>query len=269
MTEMTRDLSDDYANGVHIPGGADYPARWARDAAAFRARVPLRQGLRYGPGPRETFDLVLPGDLAPNGAAPRGTVVFVHGGYWMEGAPDLCSHLAAGPVARGWAVAMPAYALCPDVRITDIVAQVARAVAAVGAMVPGPLVLTGHSAGGHLVARLGCDDVALVLRDRVARIVPISPIANLAPLRRTAMNAVLRLDAAEVAAQSPLLRPAPRVPVTLRVGAQERPVFLQQADWLVRAWGAGIEIVPGRHHFDVIDALAEPDSALCDLLCGS
>ncbi len=83
------------------------------------------------------------------------------------------------------------------------------------------------------------------------------------------MNAVLRLDAAEVAAQSPLLRPAPRVPVTLRVGAQERPVFLQQADWLVRAWGAGIEIVPGRHHFDVIDALAEPDSALCDLLCGS
>ncbi|NCO86415.1 MAG: alpha/beta hydrolase [Rhodobacterales bacterium] len=263
MTDQTRDLSDDYANGAHIPGGADYPARWARDAAAFRDHVAVQTGLAYGPGPRETFDLVLPG------GAPRGTVVFVHGGYWMEGSPDLWTHLAAGPLARGWAVALPGYALCPEVRITQIVAQVARAVEAVGARVAGPLVLTGHSAGGHLVARLGCDDVALGLRERVARIVPISPIANLAPLLCTGMNAVLRLDPAEAAAQSPLLRPAPRVPVTVRVGADERPAFLQQADWLARGWGVGCDVVPGRHHFDVIDALAVPQSGLCDLLCGS
>jgi acetyl esterase/lipase len=250
------DLDDAYANSAHIPGGAGFPARWAAAAEAFRAGARGRLGLPYGSGEREVFDLFLPG------REPLGLVVFIHGGYWRAFDRSLWSHLAAGPVARGWACAIPSYDLCPAVRIAAITRQVARAVTAAAAAVAGPLVLTGHSAGGHLVARAICADVALPVIGRVRRAVPISPLANLAPLMRTAMNRDLRLDAAEAAAESPMLHPRPDVPVTVWVGSAERPVFLDQARWLARAWDARLVEDPGRHHFDVIDGLARGKSPL-------
>ena len=41
---------------------------------------------------------------------------------------DLWSHLAAGPVARGWIVAMPGYPLAPEARIAEITRSIAEAV---------------------------------------------------------------------------------------------------------------------------------------------
>jgi hypothetical protein len=116
-----------YANAKHIPGGADYPARWAAAAAGFRAACGdrARLGLGLGPGdgaePAGWFDLFL-----PEGAA-RGLVIFVHGGYWLRFGPRDFSHLAAGPLARGWAVAMPAYTLAPAARIAAMTRQIVAA----------------------------------------------------------------------------------------------------------------------------------------------
>ena len=255
------DTTEAYANSAFIPGGESYPGRWAAAAGAFRARVPP-QVLAYGAGPRERVDL-----FRPEGA-PLGLVVFVHGGYWMQGDRSLWSHLAAGPLAAGWAVAVPEYDLCPAVDIAGITARVARAVEVAAAEVAGPLRLTGHSAGGHLVARLGCADVALAVRGRVARIVPISPLADLAPLMSAAMNATLRIDAATARAESPMRHPAPACPVTVWVGGAERPAFLDQARWLGQAWGCPVEVDPGRHHFDVIEGLEQAGSPLTRALLG-
>jgi len=58
------------------------------------------------------------------------------------------------------------------------------------------------------------------------------------------------------------------VPVTVWVGGDERPVFLDQAGWLAEAWNAELVIDKGRHHFDVIDGLADPDSAMMLALLG-
>jgi acetyl esterase/lipase len=249
-------------NGAHIPGGGDYPARWSAAATAWRDGARGRLGLAYGEGARERFDLFLPD------GKPLGTVVFVHGGYWRAFGREMWSHLAAGPVARGWAVAMPSYDLCPAVRIGGITRQIAQAVQRVADEVAGPMVLTGHSAGGHLVARMGCADVALPVLGRVVRIVPISPVADLRPLIETEMNADFGLDQAEAAAESPVLHPAPPVPVHVWVGAAERPVFIEQAGMLARVWDAGLSVVPGRHHFDIIAGMAEADSALVAALVG-
>ena len=72
---------------------------------------------------------------------------------------------------------------------------------------------------------------------RLIRVVPISPLADLRPLLRTAMNAELRLDPAEAAAESPALKRELRtVETAVLVGAEERPVFLDQARWLDEAW---------------------------------
>lgn len=259
-----QDLSDDYANGAHIAGADSFPPRWQAASAAFRAGLGDRAqcDLPYGPGARQRFDLFLPE------TAPRGLLVFVHGGYWMAFGREGWSHLAAGAMARGWACAMPSYTLAPEARISDMVQEVAAACAAAAARLPDlPLVVTGHSAGGHLSARMACDDIAL---PGLRRVVPISPLADLAPLMQTGMNATLRLDAAECARQSPArLTPRPGIAAHVHVGGQERPAFLWQARLLSERWACPWSVAPGRHHFDVIDALADPASDLCAVLFGT
>lgn len=256
---LASDPDRDYANGDFIEGAAEYPGRWAAKAAAFREGLGARArpGLAYGPGGRQMLDA-----FEPEGPV-RGTVVFVHGGYWKAFDRGMWSHLAAGPLARGFVVVMPSYTLAPDVRIaamtTEIVAVCHWAAGR------GPVVVTGHSAGGHLAARMGCADVAAP----VARVVPIAPLAELEPLRATAMNAVLGIDAAEAAAESPA-RLALRAGVTAHVwvGAEERPAFLWQARVLSEEWACPWTAAPGKHHFSVIEGLEEPESALCEALLG-
>jgi arylformamidase len=250
------DPDRDYTNGAFIPGGAEYPARWAEKAGAFR----LAQGARaeldlpYGPAARQRLDLFLPE------GPPRGVVVFVHGGYWHLFAKSHWSHLAAGPLARGFAVAMPGYTLAPAARIGEITAEIAKACWFVATRVSGPMVVTGHSAGGHVAARMGCSDLAVP----IARVVPISPLTELGPLMATGMNATLKIDADEAATESPA-RHSLREGVTSHVwvGADERPAFLWHARVLAEEWRCPWTIDPGRHHFDVIDALQDPDSPLC------
>ena len=266
------DWDDAYSNGAYIPGGDTYPARWAEQAAAFRAGLAetgqAALDLPYGDHPRERYDLFTPAGPA------RGTVVFVHGGYWMAFDKSSWSHLAAGALAHGWAVAMPGYTLCPETRISGITRQIGQAVDAIARHCPGPLRLTGHSAGGHLVSRLACTDAPLgeESRGRIARVVSISGLHDLRPLLATRMNATLRLDPAEAAAESPaLLVPRPGLPVVCWAGAGERPEFRRQNSLLASVWqGLGAATAaaeaPGRHHFDVIDALADPASELCQAL---
>lgn len=251
------DWDDAYANGPHIPGGADYPARWAADAAAFRATATLRDGIFWPEG------------------RPKGLLAFIHGGWWVSFSPETWSHLAAGAVARGWAVALPGYTLAPGARIAAIGRQVAAGIEAAAGLVEGPLVLSGHSAGGHLCARMLCDGgLSPAVQARVARSVPISGLFDLRPLMGLAVNEKLRLDEAEAQAESPLLRrPAVRAPMTVWVGADERLPFLWQSRAMANVWaGLGVPTrlheAPERHHFDVVGEMAEADSDLTEALIG-
>jgi len=259
-----------YANADFIEGAAEYPARWAKTARSFREEMRaagrIREDLPYGEKARQVMDLFLPK------ATPLGLVVFFHGGYWRAFGKGDWSHLAAGVVARGWAVAMPSYTLAPKARISEITQEAARAIMVAVQGVTGPVVLTGHSAGGHLVARMNCLDIGLTgdVATRIKRIVPISPVADLRPLLKTAMNADFRLDETEAASESPLLHKARRnIETHIWVGAEERPAFLDQARWIADGWDeAQLHIAPGRHHFDVIDELEDPDSPLIQTLLG-
>lgn len=250
------DWDDAYANAAHIPGADAYPGKWTQAASAFRAEAMCEVDLPYGESLRQRFDLFHPPRLA------KGLVVFVHGGYWLRFDKSFWSHLAAGPLAHGWAVAMPSYDLCPAVRIGDIGRQVATAIGVVAERIPGPIRLVGHSAGGHLVARMTAPRLGARWQERVERLVAISPVADLAPLMRTSMNVDLKIDAVEALAESPVHLPPPSIPVTVWVGADERPVFLEQAQSLAEAWQCEQVVEPGLHHFNVVERLAEPNSLL-------
>jgi len=261
------DYDDAYANAAYIDRADTYPPKWEEAAHDYRmvenAVGRARVNLPYGANEREVFDLFYPAT-----GKPKGLMVFVHGGYWLAFDNKSWSHLAAGATAQGWAVAMPGYTLAPQARINQITRQVTRAIEAAAAAINGPIVLTGHSAGGHLVARMRCDDVVLSVADRLQNIVPISPLSDLRPLLHTKMNDTLKLDMAEAITESPLLAKSLRdVPTHVWVGADERPAFLDQARWLADGWdNTNLTVRPDCHHFDVIDDLADADSDLMAVL---
>lgn len=268
------DWDDAYANSEHIAGGERWPDAWIEPARHFREAM-LAAGraeldIPYGEKPRNRLDVFLPV------GTPKGLVVFVHGGYWMALDKSFWSHLARGSVESGYAVALPSYTLCPDIRIAGIVCEVGLAIAQAASRVDGPVRLTGHSAGGHLVVRMVAKPSPLpdaVLR-RVVHTVPIAGLPDLRPLMRTAMNATLRIDGAEAHAESPaLLEPTEGARLTAWVGAAERAEFVRQSALLANIWtGLGARSAfhaePDRHHFDVIDGLADPDHALTRTLLG-
>jgi acetyl esterase/lipase len=258
-----------YSNSIHIANANEVMAAWPVDAARFRdqarANGRARLDVPYGATARARFDVFQPE------TAPRGLMVFLHGGCWMGFGKSDWSHLAAGALAHGWAVALPSYDLCPHVRIGAITRQVGAAVEIAGTMVAGPIVLVGHSAGAHLVTRLmsTCSPLTSPTRNRLQHVVGISGIYDLrALLRATRLNQTLQLDEAEARRESPvLLAPLPHVRFTSWVGGDELPEFLRQSALLPKIWsglGADVELVmqPGRHHFDVIDDLADGASAL-------
>lgn len=268
------DWNDAYENGGNIPRSDRWPAAWAESARLARERLVAagraRLDIAYGPGARNRLDLFLPEDT------PQGLAVFVHGGFWMKLDKSFWSHVAAGPLAHGYAVAVPAYTLCPGIRIAGIGREIAAAIEAAAAEVPGPLVLAGHSAGGQLVARMVSQPSPLpaATRARIRHVLSVSGLHDLRPLMRLSMNATLRIDEAEALAESPaLLRPVEDVRLTCWAGGSERAEFLRQNALLANIWtGLGATtaavVEPDRHHFDILDGLADPAHPLTLALVG-
>lgn len=265
---QVKDFTGAYANGIHIPAGERYPEVWLPPAQSFREEMQqlkrAQLDLPYGSGPREVFDLFLPE------GKPRGLLVVIHGGYWMALDKSYASHLAQGAVRQGYAVALPSYDLCPDVRIAQITAQIGAAVTAAAELVAGPIALTGHSAGGHLAARMACQDGPLpkAVTDRIRIAAPISGLFDLRPLMQAEMNTTLQITKSEALTESPaLLSPMTHIDILAWVGGAERHEFQRQSHLLANIWtGLGARTAvwaePNLHHFNVLDVLAEADHPL-------
>lgn len=266
------DWDTEFDNSGHVPGSSDLPARWAAEAEAYRAgEARVEADIPYGDAPREKLDIVWPD------GTPKGLAVFVHGGYWMRLSKSDWTHLAEGARASGWAVALPGYTLTPEVRISDITRQIGKALEVASARVDGPIRLSGHSAGGHLVSRMMCADGVLpeAVLARVAHVLAISGLFDLRPLLRTGMNETLGLDLPEARAESAaLLEPVTGSSLTAWVGGGERREFQRQSDLLVRMWaGFDVEtrlVLDGAHdHFSVIEGLKAKGSAICRAFVGA
>ncbi|MDB5412167.1 MAG: alpha/beta hydrolase [Rubritepida sp.] len=244
------DLEIEYNNRARVPSHPAIIAAWHRDAAAFRAAHPP-EVLAYGPGPREAMDLFIP-------AALRGVAMFFHGGYWQALDRGSASHVAAGLFAQGVAVGVPSYDLCPGVTLAHIVEQAEAAALALHARMGRPMLVSGHSAGGHLAAML----LARMPAEVVGAALPVSGLFWLEPLIPTSLNAALGLDGPMARALSPALMTSPGRPLHAVVGGAESPEFLRQSREFSAAWGGTEEALPGLDHFTVLSPLSQPDSPL-------
>lgn len=261
----------EYNNRALVPDHPQFFSKWAAAAEGARRALECHLDLRYGPGPKETLD-VFP---APDA---RGTVIFIHGGYWRTLDKSDHSWVATPFVAAGYSVVATNYDLCPDVSIDRIVDEQRQAIAwlnANGGRYGAPMrrvVVTGHSAGGHLTAMLHATDWHSWNVDPLTIVggVAVSGVFDLRPLVLFSFNADFKLDDAAAERLSPINHtPQVGAPLLVAVGALESSEFIRQSQLLWERWSTvrpvvadGPLAIAGRHHFSVVDALAEPDHPL-------
>jgi len=264
-------LAREYNNRELVPDHAKYFARWAEDSARARSRMTCYLDRRYGDMPGESIDLF------PARKGDGTCMMFIHGGYWRSLDKSDFSFLAPAWVDAGVSFAVVNYDLCPKVTIEEIVRQMLRASrwlwlnAGELGVDRKRLYVSGHSAGGHLVAML-----MAALFPAFDRRLPkdlwkgglaISGVYDLRPLTQIAfLQSDLRLDADSALRLSPaFLPPATRAPLMTAVGANESGEFRRQNALLGSRWKsviAGDIPMPGKDHFSVMDGLADPSSAL-------
>lgn len=271
MSEPTPAWYDaQYNNRARIPDALQILERWANASAHTREKMRCVLDVPYGDAPSEQLD-VFP-TTSPN--AP--VLVHIHGGYWRALDKRDQSFVAASFVDAGAMVVVPNYALCPAVTIEHIALQLVRALAWVWRNAaahggdPGRIVVSGHSAGGHLAAMLLACDWRAVASDLPADLVKaslsISGLFDLEPLRHAPFLAPdLNLTEASAFKLSPAYWPAPAAgPLHALVGAEESEEFLRQNELIRARWGAAAvpvcETVPGMHHLSVLHELADPQA---------
>ncbi|MGI9350963.1 MAG: alpha/beta hydrolase [Rhizobiaceae bacterium] len=260
-----------YDNRAHVGNAESYLERWHSDASVFRDAMLMRCSCElssvYGENPSNKYDVFTPIIDA------KGLVIFIHGGYWRALDRSYFSHFAVGPLSHGWKVAIPSYTLAPKARISEITREIAEAISKLAEVNDGPIRLVGHSAGGHLAARMLCDDGLLPdeVYSRLENTLAVSGLFDLVHLQETMMNDDLRLDEEEIRNESPInLAPRKNARITCLVGGDELPEFLRQNE-LLEGWkksGAKVKIITdqGKNHFSVIEPLATPGSLLTTAL---
>lgn len=277
LTFHTRFSPADFDAEYNLRAGRpDYEATvipdWIARSDAAQAALPCTTDIRYGAGEKQRLDVFRCGDAG----AP--TVVYFHGGYWQRGDKAIYSFLAPPFVAAGVNVVVVGYDLCPAVSITRISEEAREALtyiwrhAADLGIGRERITVMGHSAGGHITQMMMATDWPALGSDLppglVAAGIPVSPLSYLEPVRLTeALNAGIRMDAAEAEAESPMTRhpPATDAPQMVVVGGAETSEFHRQSRMYVEAYATrsrriALYVVPEVDHFDELNVLADPSS---------
>lgn len=215
--------------------------------------------LRWGDDPRSVVEVFRP--LRP----PEATVVLLHGGFWRARHDRVhLRPLAEALAAEGMLVALPEYRRVGDVggghpgTFDDVLALLA----ALPAIVPGwssPVVLVGHSAGGHLAVW------SQAVAPGVDAVVSLAGVLDLASgwsegLSAGAVGELLGAEAPgfedRLAAADPLALPPLGVRCELLHGGRDAEVPVSHSRrYAEHAPEARLHALPDLGHYELIDPL--------------
>lgn len=280
---MTSSLSPkdiDHINLQYLPrltvsNSEEYIVASAERSEVTRKALSCEIDVAYGESAGQKLD-VFP---AANAGAPIH--IFIHGGYWRSLDKHVYSNVAGPMVGAGATVVVVNYDLCPDVRVTDIVEQMRRAVGWVyrnAARFNGDaerLFVSGHSAGGHLAGMLVATDWANsdgLPNDIIKGTAPLSGLFDIAPHRHSQLQPDIRLTEDEVKTLSPMyLAPVVTGPAIIAVGGGEPDLF----HWQSLAYAGHLRqhsikaeyvSVGDDNHFDIVDRLGDREDPLTQSL---
>ena len=177
-------------------------------------------------------------DVFSPGPYVEATVIFIYGGFWTDYEKSIFSYLAMGPVLNNMRVIIPTLPKCPEATIPDINKSFLKCLKVVCRRFTGDILLIGQQSGAHIVGRsITKDELSDTIIERIKHVMLVSPISDLKPLLYTNKREELHLTE-EIADSETLsnLVLANNVNVTIWVGADERPIYLEQAQQLATAW---------------------------------
>jgi len=245
-------------------------AWYAQASAEARQEYVHHRNVPYGPGKHETLD-IFPTEH-PN--APLH--VHVHGGGWRNLSKDDESFLARTLVPAGSVLVVLDFALIPEVRLPDMIAQTRRALAWLYANAqqfgadPSRIHLSGHSSGAHMAAVLATTDWSTLglPADLIKSALLISGMYDLHPVMLSARSSYVKLNEEEIERYSPIRHLNHlHCPIVVAIGDKESPEFKRQARDFVKAaeeQGKRADLIqlPDINHYEIITTLNDPASVL-------
>ena len=199
------DYETEYNNRARVPENPAIIAGWSREAKAYReAHQARHKVISYGAGERNRIDLFSGDGAGPTSSSSMAAI----------GRRSMVRSSATSPAGS---MPMASMSRC---RVTISVPRFpsARSSARCGprrglAKLGRPLVVSGHSAGGHLAACMLATDWRAFDASLPAALVTaayaISGLFDLRPLVSTSINTPLKLDDATARAVSPLFWKSP------------------------------------------------------------
>lgn len=263
------ELDRQYDQRVWASNSAQVIKRYTDNSERVRKKLGEPKVFSYGPTATETFDLY------PTHKANAPIHVFIHGGAWRLLSKRDSAFAAETFVVAGAHFIALDFSPLPAVTLTAMVDQVRSAFSWIYRHArefggnANRIHVSGHSSGGHLAACVAVTDWSRygLPSDVVKSTICASGIYDLKPVRLSARNDYVKLDAETEHALSPIrhLRYL-RNRVLVACGALESDEFRRQsrvfADALGPLLAAPFVEYKGTNHYEMAETLAEPSPKL-------
>lgn len=260
-------LSSMLAFGLYAPAG------FAGDVVVHDS-IAYKSGSALSDYERERCSLDL---YLPEGMSDYPVIVWFHGGGLTAGDKQTQADIARSLAGRGIGVAAVNYRLSPRVTFPAYIADAAASVAWVLDRIDdyggdaGKVFVSGHSAGGYLVAMLGLDETYLEAHGH-----ELAELAGLIPISGQMVTHATVREERGLPAERPLVdeaAPAFHVradapPLLAIAGSEDLPARPEENRYLVAAMKAVghpdatyLEFA-GRNHGSIVSGIPDPDDAV-------
>jgi acetyl esterase/lipase len=221
---------------------------------------------------RHKLDLYL-----PKGEKNYPVLFFIHGGGWTRGSKDGFAKHGEMFAAHGVAFVSTNYRLSPAVthpgHIEDVASAFAWAHKELGARGADlkRIFVSGHSAGGHLAALLGCDPTYLKKHDlSLADIRGVMPISGVFSIS-SRLSRLFGDEASRKQASPLTFAGANLPPLLLFYGDKEAGALGKQAEEYAKAvqeakGAATVKMIKDRDHGSVVRKAADVDDEVAKLI---